>query len=181
MHEIVTTQCQNVNFVYYFMQQNNMWTLELVVYFAVLVEQPILQLLRRQELQHNLLQSFRTTSCQGATDNTHTVGMSVANAAVRETCSSICPSQWGSVGLSRLANQSLSPPVLLRSSRLHRAGCRAQSTMPTNAVSAEPLQKKEGKKKTCAHSLWTRERSKEFKTTRENTVWSVFELLLILL
>lgn len=39
--------------------------------------------------------------------------------------------------------------------------------------------KKRRKKKTRAHSLWTRERSKEFKTTRENTVWSVFELLLI--
>lgn len=135
----------------------------------------------RWELQHNLRQCFRTTSCGGATDNTHTVGVSVASAAVRETCSSICPSQWGSVGLSRLANQSLSPPVLLRSSRLHRAGCWAQSTMPTNAVSAEPLQKRKKEKKIHVQSLWTRERSNEFKTSRENTVLSFFELLLIFL
>lgn len=114
-----------------------------------------------QELQHNLLQSFSTMSCWGSTDNTVAVGISVANAAVREMCSSICPSQWGSVGLYRLANQSLSPPVLLRSFRLHRAGCRAQSTMPTIPVSAEPMQKKN--KKTLTLSSWEVKRIQNYQ------------------
>lgn len=70
--------------------------------------------------------------------HTHTVKMSVADAAVHRTRSSICPSQWGSGGPPRPANQSLSPPVLQRSSRLHRAECRAQSTVPIIAISAEP-------------------------------------------
>lgn len=101
-----------------------------------------------------MLQSFRRGEDPRTT---HTAGKSVADAAVRKTRSSICPRQWGSVGPSRLANQSLSPPVLLRSSWLHRAECRAQSTTPINAVSAEPLQ-------IPAHSLLTHERSKEFQT-----------------
>lgn len=76
----------------------------------------------------------------GSLSHTHILRLSVADAAVHRTQSSICLCQRGSGGPSRPANQSLSPPILQRSSWLHRAECRAQSAVPIIAISAEPRQ-----------------------------------------
>ena len=87
--------------------------------------------------------------------HTHTqtcVRMNVADAAVRRTCGSICPGQWGSGGPSRAANQSPSPPRCCRG----HPGSTGQTAEPRPRCQELPFQLSLGKfqltSSTCARS-----------------------------